>query len=69
MDQERPNIFTQSVANILPGDNIKITISYVEMLKYEEGYPIAGAFMAATGFMTGKWMADRIIPTGPGEEA
>lgn len=37
LDQERPNIFTQSVANILPGDEIKITISYVETLKYEEG--------------------------------
>ncbi len=37
LDQERPNIFTQSVANILPGDQIKITISYVEHLKYEEG--------------------------------
>ncbi|HUE80797.1 MAG TPA: VIT and VWA domain-containing protein, partial [Pyrinomonadaceae bacterium] len=37
LDQERPNIFTQSVANILPGDQIKITISYVEHLKYEDG--------------------------------
>ena len=37
LDQERPNIFTQSVANILPGEKIKITISYVETLKYEDG--------------------------------
>jgi Ca-activated chloride channel family protein len=37
LDQERPNIFTQSVANILPGQQIKITISYVEILKYENG--------------------------------
>jgi len=37
LDQERPNIFTQSVANILPGEKIKITISYVEVLKYDEG--------------------------------
>src|SRR2546430_6598329 len=37
LDQERPNIFTQSVANILPGEQIKITISYVETLKYAEG--------------------------------
>jgi Ca-activated chloride channel homolog len=37
LDQERPNIFTQSVANILPGEQVKITISYVETLKYEEG--------------------------------
>ena len=37
LDQERPNIFTQSVTNILPGNQIKITISYVETLKYENG--------------------------------
>jgi Ca-activated chloride channel family protein len=37
LDQERPNIFTQSVANIAPGADVKITISYVEFLKYEEG--------------------------------
>jgi Ca-activated chloride channel family protein len=37
LDQERPNIFTQSVANILPGEQVKITISYVEKLKYENG--------------------------------
>jgi Ca-activated chloride channel family protein len=37
LDQERPNIFTQSVANIAPGAEVNITISYVEFLKYEEG--------------------------------
>ncbi|HVE58751.1 MAG TPA: TonB family protein, partial [Pyrinomonadaceae bacterium] len=37
LDQQRPNIFTQSVANILPNDKIIIEISYVETLKYEDG--------------------------------
>ncbi len=37
LDQERPNIFTQSVANIMPGSAVEITISYVEYLKYEAG--------------------------------
>src|SRR6185312_5930532 len=37
LDQERPNIFTQSVANILPGEQIKITISYVETIHYTNG--------------------------------
>ncbi len=36
LDQERPNIFTQAVANIGPGQTVKITISYVEPLKYED---------------------------------
>jgi Ca-activated chloride channel family protein len=38
LDQERPNIFTQSVANIMPGEKVKVTISYVETLKYEAGF-------------------------------
>ena len=37
LDQQRPNIFTQSVANILPNEKIIIEISYVETLKYEDG--------------------------------
>jgi Ca-activated chloride channel family protein len=37
LDQERANIFTQSVANILPNEKIVIEISYVETLKYEDG--------------------------------
>ena len=37
LDQERPNIFTQAVANIMPGEEIRITISYVETLQYEAG--------------------------------
>jgi Ca-activated chloride channel homolog len=37
LDQERPNIFTQQVANILPGQRIRIIISYVETLKYDDG--------------------------------
>jgi Ca-activated chloride channel homolog len=37
LDQERPNIFTQSVANIMPGEKVTIVISYVEMLKFEDG--------------------------------
>ncbi len=37
LDQERPNIFTQSVANIMPGEKVEITIRYVEMLPYNDG--------------------------------
>lgn len=37
LDQERPNIFTQAVANIMPGERVEITISYVEILKYQDG--------------------------------
>ncbi|MEP7273447.1 MAG: VIT and VWA domain-containing protein, partial [Acidobacteriota bacterium] len=37
LDQERPNIFNQSVANITPGAEVKVVISYVEILGYENG--------------------------------
>ena len=37
LDQERPNIFTQSVANILPGEEVTVTISYLQTLEYENG--------------------------------
>jgi len=37
LDQQRPNIFTQSVTNIRPGEKVRITISYVEVLPYQDG--------------------------------
>ncbi len=37
LDQERPNVFTQSITNIMPGEKVKITISYVETLRYADG--------------------------------
>jgi Ca-activated chloride channel family protein len=37
LDQERPNIFTQSVTNIPPGGKVEITLSVIELLKYEAG--------------------------------
>lgn len=37
LDQERPNIFTQSVANIMPGQKIEIIIKYSEILPYSDG--------------------------------
>lgn len=37
LDQERPNVFTQAVANILPGQTVEIEIKYVEQLVYENG--------------------------------
>jgi len=37
LDQQRPNLFTQSVVNIVPGAQVTVTISYVETLRYEAG--------------------------------
>ncbi|HUS18481.1 MAG TPA: VIT and VWA domain-containing protein, partial [Terriglobales bacterium] len=59
LDQERPNIFTQSVANIPPGGNVKVKITYVEVLKYEAGvyefvYPMVVGPRYIPGNITGK---------------
>ncbi|MBZ5583865.1 MAG: hypothetical protein LAQ30_16975, partial [Acidobacteriia bacterium] len=37
LDQDRPNVFTQAVANIMPGARVNIEISYVETVPYEAG--------------------------------
>jgi Ca-activated chloride channel family protein len=38
LTQERPNIFTQSVANIEPGKQIDINIKYFHTLTYVDGW-------------------------------
>ncbi len=55
LDQERPNIFRQAVANIRPGEKVTVTLRYVEALKYEEG---------AYEFVFPMVVAPRYIPGG-----
>jgi Ca-activated chloride channel homolog len=38
LTEERPNIFTQSVANIEPGKQIDVTIKYFHTLEYVDGW-------------------------------
>lgn len=80
LDQERPNIFTQSVANILPGEKVTVTISYVETLKYEDGsyefvFPmvvgpryIPGAPVGSRGETTGANSLQSNSPAGSARE-
>ncbi|MGH1345611.1 MAG: VIT and vWA domain-containing protein [Nannocystales bacterium] len=37
LEQERPNVFTQSLANIPPGEDIDVEIDYVQTLSYDAG--------------------------------
>jgi Ca-activated chloride channel family protein len=73
LDQERPNIFTQHVANILPGNKVKITIRYVEVLKYEAGaYEFVFPMVVGPRYIpAGLPDASRIAPpvTPPGTRA
>jgi Ca-activated chloride channel family protein len=67
LDQQRPNIFTQSVANILPNEKILIEISYVETLKYEDGqYEFVFPMTIAPRYSPGSVKtedAEKIAPT------
>jgi Ca-activated chloride channel family protein len=37
LDQERPNVFQMSVANILPGDDVQVELRYTELIAPTEG--------------------------------
>lgn len=37
MEERRPNVFTMDVANIMPGDEVRIELHYTEMIESTEG--------------------------------
>ncbi|MEN0005124.1 MAG: VIT domain-containing protein [Bacteroidota bacterium] len=37
LEQNRPNVFTMNVANIMPGDRVEVVLHYTELLIPEEG--------------------------------
>ncbi len=37
LEQQRPNVFTMNVANLMPGDQIAVELTYSELLEPEEG--------------------------------
>jgi Ca-activated chloride channel family protein len=65
LDQERPNIFTQSLANVMPGAKVEIVISYVEPLQFANGtFEFAFPTVVGPRFIppTGVPDADRVSP-------
>jgi len=72
-EQQRPNIFTNQVANIMPDDTLIVRLEYVNELKYEEGnfnlrFPmvVAPRYIAGTqviGYSGTGWAKDTdIVP-------
>src|SRR5262245_28890720 len=54
LEQERPNIFTQSVANLEPGKEITVRLRTVETLKYERGiYRLAFPLVVGPRYVPG----------------
>jgi len=37
LEQQRPNVFSMAVANIMPGDRVEVQLTYSELLVPEEG--------------------------------
>jgi Ca-activated chloride channel family protein len=37
LEQERPNLFTTTVANINPGENVAVTLEYIQEIDYDAG--------------------------------
>lgn len=68
LQQERPNIFMQKVANIEPGKNIDIDITYYHTLAYDDGwyewvFPMTiGPRYNPPGFADGVGAAPRGVP-------
>lgn len=55
LEQQRPNIFTSSVANIAPGDSITITIEYQQMVtQVEDEFSLRFPMVVAPRYIPGK---------------
>lgn len=73
LEQERANIFTQSLANIKPGETIRVTIRYTDSLKFEQGdYEFVFPTVVGPRYRSGKQVGDAaktsppILKTGQG---
>ena len=71
LEQERPNVFTMNVANIMPGDRIAVEMDYSEMLipdesVYEFVYPtvVGPRYAGGADPVKDKWMANPHLPAG-----
>ena len=54
LEQERPNVFTQSLANIGPGETIHVVIRYVQALPYKDGaYELAYPMVVGPRYIPG----------------
>ena len=74
LEQERPNVFTMSVANIMPGDRIAVEMDYSEMLIpdeaiYEFVYPtvVGPRYTGGADPKKDQWMANPHLPAGTAE--
>ncbi len=66
LDQERPNVFTFSVANIDPGQDIDVTLRYVELARYDHGtFEMAFPMVVGPRYIPGTPVANAATGGGP----
>jgi Ca-activated chloride channel family protein len=64
LDQHRPNVFSQSVANIEPGADVRVEISYVETLALEAGqFEFVFPMVVAPRYRPSHWL--QVTPAPP----
>ncbi len=58
LTQERPNLFTQSIANLEPANTVEVTLSYVQRLDYDNGgYTVVFPMVVSPRYLPEKWKA------------
>jgi len=58
LTQERPNLFTQSVANLEPGVPVEVRIKYVQRLDYDAGgYSVVFPMVVGPRYLPAAWKA------------
>ena len=74
LEQERPNVFTMNVANIVPGDRIAVELEYSEMIVPEDGlyefvYPtvVGPRYGGGADPARDRWIANPHVPSGQPE--
>ena len=63
LEQRRPNVFQMSVANILPGDNIRVELKYTELLA-----PTSGVYEFVYPTVVGPRYSNQAAATAPESE-
>lgn len=60
VEQQRPNLFTTSVANIAPGERVVVEIEYLEDLRYDNGqFSLRFPMTLTPRYMPGSSLPDR----------
>lgn len=62
LEQERPNIFTQQVANLMPGQEIVVSIRYFEELQWEGEYELVIPTVIGPRFIPRRPLRNPVLP-------